>query len=127
MCSKSNKKILIIDREASIGGCHRVRRINTGKLGEKMLFSEHGPRIYSETYLVFKELLKEMGVDFYDLFKKYDFQLTQIGGETVFSVLSMIRITKAFFYELMEIWADIVLYDYTKILNQVKEIINCIN
>jgi hypothetical protein len=117
MCSKLNKKILIIDREASIGGAHRVRRINTGKLGG--LFSEHGPRIYSETYVVFKELLKEMGVDFYDLFTKYDFGITQIGGETVFSALSFYELSvlaKVFFYMIIDdkYGTDIVLYDYIK-------------
>jgi len=79
--SQLNKKVLIIDKENVIGGCHSVRRVNT-------LFTEHGPRIYSETYTVFIDLLKEMGVDFHDLFVKYNFSITEIGGETIFSVLS---------------------------------------
>jgi protoporphyrinogen oxidase len=116
MCSKSNKKILIIDREASIGGCHRVRRVS---VGNEMLFTEHGPRIYSETYVVFKKLLNEMGVDFYDLYKKYNFGFTQIGGETVFSVLTFYELSvlaAAFFYIIIdnEYGIDIVLYDYIK-------------
>jgi hypothetical protein len=78
--SNLNKKILIIENEKIIGGCHAVRRVNK-------LFTEHGPRVYSSTYTVFQTLLKEMGVDFYDLFVKYNFSITQIGGETVFSVL----------------------------------------
>jgi hypothetical protein len=76
-----NKKILIIERERVIGGCHAVRRVNK-------LFTEHGPRVYSNTYSVFQDLLKEMGVNFYDIFVKYNFSISQIGGETIFSVIS---------------------------------------
>lgn len=79
--SHLNKKILIIEKEKVLGGCHRVRRING-------LFTEHGPRVYSLTYTVFQDLLKEMGVKFTDLFTKYNFSITQIGGETVFSTLT---------------------------------------
>lgn len=115
-CCKLNLKILIIDREASIGGCHKVRKVFVPELNES-LFCEHGPRIYGEAYVVFKKLLKEMGVDFYDLFKKYNFGITQIGGETIFSTLSTYElsiITKAFFYLIINenYGNDIVLYDY---------------
>jgi hypothetical protein len=79
--SHLNKRILIIESEKKIGGCHGVRRVNG-------LFTEHGPRIYSDTYVVFKNLLKEMNVNFYDIFTKYNFSIANIGGETVFSVLS---------------------------------------
>ena len=41
--SKLNKKILIVEKENTIGGCHRVRRVNG-------LFTEHGPRIYLDNY-----------------------------------------------------------------------------
>ncbi len=79
--SHLNKKILIIEKENNIGGCHRVRRINE-------LFTEHGPRVYSNTYTVFQSLLKEMDLNFTDLFTPYNFSITQIGNETVFSTLS---------------------------------------
>jgi len=85
--SHLNKKILIIDNEKVIGGCHAVRRVNN-------LFTEHGPRIYSSTYKVFQNLLKEMDSDFYDLFVKYNFSITQIGGETIFSVLPWSELLK---------------------------------
>lgn len=83
--SHLNKKILIIEKEDVIGGCHAVRRING-------LFTEHGPRVYSKTYSVFIDLLKEMNLDFEDLFTPYNFSVSEIGGETIFSTLS--------FYEL---------------------------
>jgi len=79
-CSKIGKKILIIDKENDIGGCHRVRRVNG-------LFTEHGPRVYSNTYKIFEQFLIDMGYKFEDLFTKYDFGITTIGGETIFSTL----------------------------------------
>ena len=57
-------KILIIDKESEIGGCHRVRRVDT-------IFTEHGPRIYSNTYKNFQMLLKDMDNDFYKSTKKF--------------------------------------------------------
>lgn len=84
---KINNNILIIDKENDIGGCHRVRRVYNENLNES-LFTEHGPKIYSDTYKVFISLLKDMNLDFYDLFVKYNFQIAQIGGETIWSTLS---------------------------------------
>jgi phytoene dehydrogenase-like protein len=82
-CSKSGKKILLIDKAESIGGCHR-----SGRRSYDNLFIEyHGPRVYSSTYKVFQHLLNEMNVDFYNLFVKSHFSITEIGGQTIFSVL----------------------------------------
>lgn len=89
-CSKINKKILIIEKQKVIGGCHAVRRVND-------LFTEHGPRVYSNTYKVFQSLLNEIGVDFYDLFTEYKFSISEIGGETIFSTLSVSELTKLTF------------------------------
>ena len=118
MCSKLNKKILVIDREASIGGCHKVRRIHVEELGENM-FSEHGPRIYSETYITFRKLLNDMNVDFYDLFTKYNFNITQIGGQTIFSILSFSEISSfilPFLYLTLnpDYGSNIILHDFIK-------------
>ena len=52
--SSIGKKILIIDRENQIGGSHRVRRV---KQGNELLFTEHGPRIYTTAYKNFINLL----------------------------------------------------------------------
>ena len=92
--SHLNKKILIIEKEHFIGGCHAVKRV---KYGSEFLFSEHGPRIYSDTYTVFIDLLKEMNVDFYDLFTKYNFTISKIGGDTIFSTLSFYELSFLFF------------------------------
>jgi len=128
-CCKLNLKILIIDKENSIGGCHRVRRVYSGELGEYM-FTEHGPRIYSETYLTFQNLLKDMNLDFYKLFTKYNFNFTEIGKQTIFSVLSWREISSFILPFLLLIFKpdygnNIVLYDFIKDFK--KESIELIN
>lgn len=65
-CSSKNLKILIIDQESSIGGCHRVRRVN---YNNEKLFTEHGPRVYLSSFINFKELLNDFGFDFNKLYK----------------------------------------------------------
>ena len=84
-CSFIGKKVLIIEKENDIGGCHRVRRI---KSGDEFLFNEHGPRVYSSTYKVFITLLKKMDLDFYDLFVQYKFNITTIGKESIWTALT---------------------------------------
>lgn len=84
-CSKINKKIIIIDKENDIGGCHRVRRI---KHKDQMIFTEHGPRIYSSSYLNFIQLLKDININFSDLFTPYHFTMSAIGGETLWTTLT---------------------------------------
>ena len=79
--SKYNKKVAIIDKEDQIGGCHSVKRVNG-------LFSEHGPRIYLDNYLVFTDILKkELNTNFTDLFTPYKFGKKDIFNK-VFSNLT---------------------------------------
>lgn len=73
--SKINKSVLLIDRDKNIGGCHRVIRVDG-------LLSEHGPRVYSDVYLNFIDLLHEMNINFYDLFTLYSFDISNIGNKT---------------------------------------------
>jgi hypothetical protein len=56
-----NKKVLILESESEIGGCHSVKRLDG-------LFTEHSPRIYSSNYNNFKTILKDMGTSFENLF-----------------------------------------------------------
>lgn len=65
--NKAGHTCLVVDRESSPGGCHRVDRVNN-------LFSEHGPRIYSSGYLNFHSLLKDNDVD--TKFSRYKFTIT---------------------------------------------------
>ena len=94
-CSSINKKILIIEKESSIGGCHRVRRVpikHNNKI--EYAFTEHGPRVYSSSYKVFINLLQDMNLSFNDLFTEYNFNITNIGGKTIWSTLSTSEIIK---------------------------------
>lgn len=65
---KSGYSCLVIDQESVPGGCHRVNRV-----GPEGLFSEHGPRIYSSSYLNFHAMLKEH--DIVGGFKPYKFTI----------------------------------------------------
>ena len=84
--SKYNKTVLVVDQNDSLGGCHRVTRVNG-------IFTEHGPRIYLSAYLVFRELLEDMGLNFNDLFTEYNFNISSIGGESISTM------------EVRELWA----------------------
>jgi hypothetical protein len=74
--SKFDNEIIIIDKDKSIGGCHRVKRVNN-------LFTEHSPRVYSTSYVNFIKLLKEMNIKFTDLFAPYNFTISTIGNKTI--------------------------------------------
>jgi hypothetical protein len=69
-CSYDNpfpNSILVIDREQTIGGCHRVKRLQDG------IFTEHGPRLYFSNYVNLFNLMKEFGLDIDDIFVKYKY------------------------------------------------------
>lgn len=73
-CSLVNKKILVIDKETNIGGCHRVKRVAGG------LFTEHGPRVYLTNYINFFYLLSEIGLHKDEIFTNYKYNI----GDTFF-------------------------------------------
>jgi hypothetical protein len=77
--SKINKTVLLIDSQENIGGCHRVIRVDG-------LLTEHGPRVYSDVYLNFIDLLNEMNIDFNDIFTLYSFDFSNIGDRTKLSL-----------------------------------------
>jgi putative NAD(P)-binding protein len=77
-----NNSIILIDREDSLGGCHRVRRY-----GKEKLFTEHGPRIVIDNYFCLKNILNEFGYDFYDLYTAYNFS-TNTSAFELFATLS---------------------------------------
>ncbi len=74
--AKMGYSCLLIDQNASLGGCHRVNRVNG-------LFTEHGPRIYSTAYTNFINLLSDMRLDFHELFTPYKFSIANIGGKGI--------------------------------------------
>jgi UDP-galactopyranose mutase len=89
----NKKKVLIIEKEKQLGGCHRVMRKNN-------YFTEHGPRIYSDSYLYFIELLKDMNLKFEDLFVPYIFQISKINeySPLSFKLFEYFAFIKAFIY-----------------------------
>lgn len=77
MLSKKSKKILLIESDKNVGGCHKVYRTNDD------LFTEHSPRVYSSSYVNFMNVVKDMGSNFNDLFSVYNFSITSIGFQGI--------------------------------------------
>lgn len=78
--SKNNFKVTIIDRENDIGGCHRVRRV---KDNNDNFFTEHGPRIYLSSFLNTIKWFRDMDMDFFKYFSKYNFNFSSIGDRSI--------------------------------------------
>ncbi len=104
-----NEKIIIIEKDQVIGGCHKVNR---KKIGDSYYFCEHGPRVYINNYVNFKSLLKSMKLDFKELFGKR-YSLLSILSKGIFQdgILN--------FMELMKFTRDfiLVLFDNTHGIN----------
>jgi phytoene dehydrogenase-like protein len=58
--SKLKKHCLILERDKDIGGCHSVRRVDN-------YFSEHGPRMYSNSFVNFINILNDMNINSNDI------------------------------------------------------------
>ena len=71
-CSQVGLNILVIDREKTIGGCHRVIRTRDG------LFTEHSPRIYLSNYVNVFHILSELGLKKEDVFVPYKYNTLDI-------------------------------------------------
>jgi hypothetical protein len=67
--SKFNYNVVILEKNDSLGGCHYVKRVNG-------LFTEHAPRVYFDNYIMFIEVLKDMNINFFDIFKKYNYSIS---------------------------------------------------
>jgi hypothetical protein len=96
--SMLNKKILVIDKEHTIGGCHRVKRVHNG------MFTEHGPRIYLSIYLNFFYLLSEIGIKQDDIFTNYNYNFISVFIKIIMPQLSSHEIfvfVKAYMYYLV--------------------------
>ena len=74
--TQTNKKILILEKENTLGGCHRVNRTEG-------MFSEHGPRVYSSNYHNFKDILKNTGSSFDEVFTPYEYNMFTVGGYSI--------------------------------------------
>ena len=69
-----NEKIMIIEKDKFIGGCHKVNR---HKYENEYYFCEHGPRMYFSNYLNFKMILNKIGLKFNDVFVRYKVSMFQ--------------------------------------------------
>lgn len=79
LLASHDKNVVLIEKENVLGGCHRVQRVDG-------YFTEHGPRIYSNSYLMFKEILADMNISFDDLFVEYKFKISNIDNKTVLNL-----------------------------------------
>jgi hypothetical protein len=85
-CSYLKLNILVIDKESSIGGCHRVRRV---KVNDEYLMTEHGPRVYMNSFLNFIMLLNDMNYKFTDLFTISKIQTTDIINQLLLKIINI--------------------------------------
>jgi len=110
-----NEKILIIEKDEVIGGCHKVNRKKHGGIS---YFCEHGPRVYLNNYVNFKSLLKEMDLDFNNLFgKKYSlFSLLSkaVFDDGLLSFTEILKLTRDFILIIFNNThgSDISMFDY---------------
>jgi hypothetical protein len=104
--SPSNR-VLLIEKRDYLGGCHGVTRTNGG------MMTEHGPRIYIDNYLMFTQLLNDMGVQFDDLFVKYNFSTATMMLEAL-RVLTLREIATLFwsFMRLNDSYKHMTLLEY---------------
>ena len=107
------RRVLIIDKEKEIGGCHRVKRNSDG------MFTEHGPRIYLSTYYNFFNLLNELGLEIEDVFVNYKYSFFDIAYTKIlpyYNFYEIIMLTLAYlmFFINDEYGKDISLYEYLR-------------
>jgi hypothetical protein len=74
--SNQKKSVILIEKDEVLGGCHKVLRVNG-------YFTEHGPRVYSDSFVMFNEILLEMGFTYTDLFNPYKFKISNIDNKTI--------------------------------------------
>jgi hypothetical protein len=83
LLAKAKRSVLILEKAHTIGGCHRVTRVSN-------LFSDHGPRVYSNSYVNFISIIGDMNMKFEDYFVKYNSNFTenvQLNWKELLSIL----------------------------------------
>ena len=111
--SSMYRRILIIDRELEIGGCHRVKRSVDG------LFTEHGPRIYLSIYYNFFNLLSDMGLKVEDVFVDYKYSFNDVAESKIlphFTTYELFMFLLAYLMFVIDddYGKDISLYEYLR-------------
>ena len=102
--ANKNEKIMIIEKDEVIGGCHKVNR---QKYENEYYFCEHGPRVYISNYVNFKMILNKIGLKFNDIFlrnKKTTFQMLyeDVIKTNIYTINENLSIMKEFFYLLID-------------------------
>lgn len=87
---ENKNQITLVEKLPYIGGCHSV---NT----EFTAFSEHGPRIYSDRFVYFKNLLTQLGTSWNELFTESKFQISKIGTFNKYTFGEIISFINAWF------------------------------
>ena len=77
--SNQKKNVILIEKDEVLGGCHKVLRVNG-------YFTEHGPRVYSNSFVMFNEILSEMNFNHEDLFTPYNFNILNIDNKTILNL-----------------------------------------
>jgi hypothetical protein len=86
-------KVLVVEQNDSIGGCHYVDRHDDG------LFSEHGPRVYSGAYVNMRNILECIGVSWDSIFTPCTWSPDLIDGKVWyghFSTSEILAVSAAF-------------------------------
>lgn len=78
-CSRFGERVLLVEAESELGGCHKVERSTVEGLH---LFAEHGPRIYNTQYRTVERFWKDFGQSLDSLFRPYNFNLAIQNGKT---------------------------------------------
>jgi len=107
------RRVLIIDKELEIGGCHRVKRNAEG------MFTEHGPRIYVSFYYNFFNLMNEMGLKIEDVFVDYKYSFLDVANSKILPLyniyeLFMLSLAYLLFVINDDYGKDISLYEYLR-------------
>lgn len=91
LLSRKYENILILEKSNHIGGQNGVER------GPNNEFEEHSPRVQSSAYVNFKSILKDMGMEFENLFTYYALpSMNMIPFLTNLSIPTLFRFTIAF-------------------------------
>lgn len=71
---RAGHTVALLDAHDELGGCHRVMRSPAG------LFAEHAPRVYSDSYVNAAAVLRDLGLQWRDVFREYPFRITTIAA-----------------------------------------------
>lgn len=108
------KKTLILEKENEIGGCHRVIR-------DQGYLTEHGPRVYSSSFINFINILKLVDIKFDDLFIKYNYSVSDINMiiMKIISIKELLILTISFIIFIIcpFYWKKISIKDYLDYYN----------